>query len=239
MDSEDLLPSQRRVRQIFTSIAGRYDVVNRLLSGGTDVFWRQRLVREICSYHPQSVVDLATGSGDVALALRRDLGEDVAITGLDFCEAMLDTARKKQAAALGSGVNFCLGDCCNLPFANGTVDVLSIAFGLRNLEDRERGLREMRRVLRPGGALFILEFSKPFRWVRPFHSFYLRVIVPRLGGWITGNRDAYAYLSGSIEAFPDRATLIEEIRAAGFNRIEAFPLSLGVVALYRAGIDYE
>ena len=235
MQSKPPVPSSKRVRQMFTSIAERYDTANRVLSGGADIAWRRRLVREVCACRPQSVADLATGSGDVALALGRSLGSEATIIGLDFCDAMLDNARRKQPRnPIGAKVIFRLGDCCKLPFESRTLDVVSIAFGLRNLEDRDQGLYEMRRVLRPGGVLLILEFSQPFRWMRPFYAFYLKVLLPHLGALVTGNRDAYAYLSGSIESFPDRGVLAAQIRAAGFSTVEAFPLSLGIVALHRA-----
>jgi demethylmenaquinone methyltransferase/2-methoxy-6-polyprenyl-1,4-benzoquinol methylase len=218
---------------MFAGIAGRYDLANRLLSGGMDIYWRRVLVAAVARQQPRVVVDLATGSGDVAFALRDRLGPAVDISGLDFCEPMLAQAERKQQRRHGRApVRFAPGDCLNLPLADGSVDALTIAFGLRNLEDRARGLREMRRVLRSGGALYVLEFSQPAAWLRPVYFFYLRHVLPLLAGLVTGRRAAYHYLAGSIGSFPTRAGLADEFRAAGFARVQARGLSGSIVALH-------
>jgi demethylmenaquinone methyltransferase/2-methoxy-6-polyprenyl-1,4-benzoquinol methylase len=178
---------------------------------------------------PREVLDLATGSGDVAFALERAL-PSAQVLGLDFCPPMLAEAERKRTA--GSRVRFEPGDALALPCADGRFDVVTIAFGLRNLADRGRGLGEMRRVLRPGGRLLVLEFSQPYGWFRPLYLAYLRHLLPRLAGRLTGDREAYAYLNESIEQFPGREALAEELRAAGFAGVSARPLTFGIVALH-------
>lgn len=225
------------VSTLFARIAHRYDLANRLLSGGMDVWWRRQLVASALESDPVAVLDVATGSGDVAFALARRLSPATQIIGMDFCEPMLKQAREKKSAA-GHGrfanLQFQLGDGLALPMADASVDAITISFGLRNLADRAAGLREMRRVLRPAGRLLILEFSQPSAWFRPIYLFYLRHILPRLAGWITGDRAAYVYLNQTIESFPGRRALSEEIRSAGFRDVSARPMTFGIVALHIA-----
>jgi demethylmenaquinone methyltransferase/2-methoxy-6-polyprenyl-1,4-benzoquinol methylase len=228
------MPDPIAVNSMFGRIARRYDVANRLLSGGTDVRWRRRLVAAVRSTSPHDVVDLATGSGDVAFALSRGLSPETRITGMDFCQPMLDEAEIKKNAAGGQygNVSFRVGDCLALALEDDCCDAVTIAFGLRNLADRSRGLREMRRVLRPGGHLFVLEFSQPSRWFRPFYYFYLRQLLPLVAGAVTGDRAAYVYLNDTIAQFPGRAALAAEITSAGFTCVSAEPMTFGIVALH-------
>lgn len=229
------------MRTLFAGIAGRYDRANHLLSGGLDVLWRRALVRAVAATQPTTVLDLATGSGDVAFALQRHLGPQVRLQGLDFCAPMLDEARRKATAhqaradARGAVVpDFALGDCLDLPVASDQADALTLAFGLRNLEDRARGLAEMLRVLRPGGWLFVLEFTQPDAWLRPVYYPYLKHVLPKIARVVTRDEQAYQYLAGSIEAFPDRAAISAELRQAGFAEVSARGLSGGIVALHSA-----
>jgi demethylmenaquinone methyltransferase/2-methoxy-6-polyprenyl-1,4-benzoquinol methylase len=221
---------------MFGRIARQYDTANRVLSGGMDILWRRRLVRAVRKVRPATVLDLATGSGDVAFALSQSLPPATVITGMDSCRPMLNEAETKQAAAGGRYLNtrFREGDALNLPIADASYDAVTIAFGLRNLADRARGLREMARVLRPGGHLFVLEFSQPYRLFRGGYYFYLRHVVPRLAGRVTGDRAAYDYLNTSIGGFPSRAEVTQEILSAGFARVDVHALTLGVVALHHA-----
>jgi demethylmenaquinone methyltransferase/2-methoxy-6-polyprenyl-1,4-benzoquinol methylase len=230
------MPDPVAVSSMFARIASRYDVANRLLSLGLDRSWRARLVRETARGAPADVLDLATGSGDVAFALAARLPAATRITGADFCQPMLDEAENKKRLAGGrwSNVHFRPADALQLPFPDASFDAVTIAFGLRNLSDRDRGLREMHRVLRPGGRLLVLEFSQPHRWFRPVYFFYLRHILPRLAGIVTGDRPAYDYLNESIELFPTRGALSVEIQHAGFDPVRAIPLTLGTVALHIA-----
>lgn len=221
---------------MFSRIARRYDLANRLLSGGVDRSWRRRLVHEVRQRTPRAVLDLATGSGDVAFALARGLPASVGIVGMDFCQPMLDEAEtKKRAGGLQySNVTFGQGDALALPQPAETFDAVTIAFGLRNLGDRNRGLREMHRVLKPGGHLYVLEFSQPQQWFRPFYYFYLRRLLPAAAGIVTGDKAAYVYLNETISDFPGHRALAAEIGAAGFTAVQAHRLTFGIVALHIA-----
>jgi demethylmenaquinone methyltransferase/2-methoxy-6-polyprenyl-1,4-benzoquinol methylase len=220
---------------MFARIAGRYDVANHLLSGGIDFWWRKRLVRAVHDARPRDVLDLATGSGDVAFAISDGLPRTVRITGMDFCQPMLDEAVKKRAAnTRWAGIEFRQGDGMALPLGDAEYDAVTISFGLRNMADRHKALSEMRRVLRPGGRLFVLEFSQPYAWFRPFYFGYLKYILPAIAGVVTGDRGAYEYLCGSIEQFPARAAMSEELLQAGFSTVRATPMTFGIVALHEA-----
>lgn len=227
-------PDPTAVQATFTRVAPRYDVANHLLSGGIDFLWRKNLVKLACEGSQQDILDLATGSGDVAFALRHGLPKDVRVTGVDFCEPMLKQAREKRdMQALSSDDNqFVVGDCLDLKFEDESFDLITIAFGLRNLADRNRGLSEMLRVLKPGGRLIVLEFSQPYFWFRPFYYFYLRGILPWLARLVTGDRDAYLYLGSSISEFPDRSDLSKELEEAGFSKVFCKALSFSIVALH-------
>ena len=221
---------------MFGRIASRYDLANRVLSCGIDIYWRHRLVGAVRQARPASVLDLATGSGDVAFALERGLPAGVRFVGMDFCAPMLEQAEAKKSAHPGRHpcLDFRLGDALALPYEDGAFDAVTIAFGLRNMADRVRCLSEILRVLKPGGRLFVLEFSRPWPWLRPLYGFHLRHIVPAVAGLITGDREAYEYLGDSIGAFPGRDALSAEIRSAGFAGVSARAMTLGVVALHVA-----
>ena len=228
------MPEGKAVQSMFSGISGRYDSANHILSGGIDWYWRHRLVNAVRKHAPSAVADLATGSGDVAFALRKKLPETCPIHALDFCEPMLDVARQKQSAKPHPGeLSFAFGDCLDLPLPDNSVEAVTIAFGLRNLEDRHKGLLEMRRILKPGtGALFVLEFTQPEPWLKPFYRFYLQTILPTVAKWATGNRDAYEYLVGSINQFPHKDALSAELEAAGFKSVTATGMTGSIVALH-------
>jgi demethylmenaquinone methyltransferase / 2-methoxy-6-polyprenyl-1,4-benzoquinol methylase len=231
------MPDPVAVNSMFGRIARRYDLANLVLCGGIDSWWRRQLVAAVRRHQPRDVLDLATGSGDVAFALSRGLDSSTQITGGDFCQPMLDEAEiKKRSAGKSrySNVRFRQADALALPFADESFDAIAISFGLRNLADRARGLREMHRVLRPGGHLFVLEFSQPQPWFRPIYFFYLRRVLPSIAGALTGDREAYVYLNNTIGQFPDRDGIAAEIRAAGYSRVNARAMTLGVVALHEA-----
>jgi demethylmenaquinone methyltransferase / 2-methoxy-6-polyprenyl-1,4-benzoquinol methylase len=231
------MPDPIAVNSMFGRIARRYDLANFILCGGIDTWWRKKLVSEVRNYSPREVLDLATGSGDVAFALSRKLPPATRITGMDFCEPMLREAEAKQkAAGIGrySNVTFRIGDGMALPLEDSSCDTVTISFGLRNLANRQAGLREMRRVLRAGGHLFVLEFSQPHPWFRPLYFWYLRNLLPRLAGLVTGDKAAYQYLNNTISEFPGAAALGEEMKNAGFKTVHAIRMTLGVVALHHA-----
>ncbi len=231
------MPDPKAVNTMFARIAGRYDIANHLLSGGIDYWWRQRLVRAVYDSHAASVLDLATGSGDVVFALADGLAPRVTLLGMDFCQPMLDEAVKKRAEnRRWTHIEFRLGDGMALPLPDASFEAITISFGLRNMVNRAKALQEMRRVLKPDGRLFILEFSQPMVWFRPFYYTYLKYVLPTVAGIITGDRSAYEYLCGSIEQYPDRSAMSEEIRQAGFNSVSALPLSFGIVALHEAHV---
>jgi len=232
-------PESAAIHSMFGRIARRYDLANHVLSFGLDRGWRRRLVEAVGRRAPRDILDLATGSGDVAFALGAGLPGEARITGMDFCEPMLAQARKKKAAAgpeAYPNVRFAFGDGLALPIADKSFDAVTISFGLRNMTDRARSLAEIRRVLRPGGALFVLEFSHPHPWFRPAYFLYLRHALPVIAGLLTANRSAYRYLNRTIEAFPGRAALSVEIVAAGFESVTATPLAFGAVALHEAAV---
>lgn len=231
------MPDPAAVNSMFARIARRYDLANHLLSGGLDIGWRRRLVKAVGRQAPAKVLDLATGSGDVAFALRRGLSAGTRIVGMDFCQPMLDQANAKKAALPAgeqAALTFVPGDGLALPLPEAGFDAVTISFGLRNMADRHRSLREMHRVLRPGGRLFVLEFSQPSAWFRPLYYFYLRRLLPLIAGVVTGDRAAYVYLNETIGQFPGREALAAEISAAGFSGVTATALTFGTVALHEA-----
>ena len=224
------------VRRMFSGIASRYDLANFVLSFGLYIGWRNALVRSVCaeSPMPQKIADLATGSGDVAFELLRASPQDTQVTGYDFCQPMLDVARRRAAKSHLHAPEFRHGDCMALPIADGACDAVTIAYGVRNFEDRAKGLKELRRVVRPDGAVFIREFSKPDAWFAPLHFVHVRLISPLVAGLLTGNFGAYKYLGTSIAGFPDAAGLDAELKAAGFAKVSHKKMLFGTVALHRA-----
>lgn len=227
------MPDPHAVNSMFARIAGRYDTANRLLSGGIDLWWRRQLVRKVRRHAPVDLLDLATGSGDVAFALARALPPASRITGMDFCQPMLDEAIAKQSRdSSGAKIRFVQGDGLALPVADASFDAVTISFGLRNMADRHRALTEMRRALRLGGRVHVLEFSQPYAWFRPFYYFYLRRILPTFAGLITGDRSAYEYLNASIASYPDAQAMSGELARAGFKAVEVRRMTGGIVALH-------
>jgi len=216
-----------KVRGIFSSIAERYDFANHLLSGGLDFLWRSRAVRMVEKWHPHSVLDLATGSGDLALAMQKAMPH-AHIIGADFCLPMLQIAARKNLSPL------VVADGTALPFADASFDAVAVAFGLRNMESWPRALREISRVLRPGGHLLLLDFSMPRPPLDAAYRLYLHQILPRLAGLLTGHRAGYEYLGESIEAFPSGQAMLDLLGSAGFSAPHAHPLAAGIVSIYTA-----
>jgi demethylmenaquinone methyltransferase/2-methoxy-6-polyprenyl-1,4-benzoquinol methylase len=218
------------IAAMFGRVAPRYDLLNHGLSGGCDVYWRARLVRAVRAQRPARVLDLATGSGDVLLALQRQKAYTEHAAGADFCLPMLRQAQAKKAG------NLLVGDGLRLPFADASHDAVTIAFGLRNFEDRLAGLCEMRRVLRAGGCAYILEFSHPAAWFAPLYFWYLRELMPWYARLFTTEKGAYEYLGESIRAFPRQSDLAGMLFAAGFRKVRWHNLTLGIVALHVAEV---
>ncbi len=229
------MPEGKAVSQMFAGIAGRYDIANHLLSGGIDFYWRKVLTKMVQKRAPSKIADLATGSGDVAFKLKDRLGAEVEIIGLDFCEPMLDEARKKRDHSPEyKDIEFSFGDCMSLPLTDNSVDAVTISFGVRNFEDRQRGLKEILRVLRPGGSLFVLEFSQPDKWFRPIYYFYLKYILPLVAAIATGDKSAYDYLAGTIENFPTKEAFSEQLKLAGFSKTQATGVTFSIIAIHEA-----
>jgi demethylmenaquinone methyltransferase/2-methoxy-6-polyprenyl-1,4-benzoquinol methylase len=217
-----------RVRWMFGAIARRYDLANHLLSCGADFYWRNRAATLVADWQPARIVDLATGTGDLAFALSRKLPQ-AEITGVDFSEEMLACARAKGLRRT------ILADAMQLPFDSASIDCVTIAFGLRNLPDYAGALREMQRVLKPGGHLLVLEFSLPrLSILRAIYRFYLHGCLPVVGSLLTGERTAYQYLGDSIEQFPADAAMVSLLEGSGFGSISTEPLTSGVVTIYTA-----
>lgn len=223
----------KNIREMFSSIAPRYDLLNRLLSLGTDTRWRRSAISRISCRHGGLVLDIATGTGDMALAAAAATDGSTRIIGVDFCGAMLEIAAAKIAAsdhrdriALG------IASCESLPFRADTFDSATIAFGIRNVVDRELGLREIARVLKPGGRLVVLEFSTPrSSFFKTVYHFYFRRILPSVGG-LFSDAAAYRYLPDSVSEFPDREKFVDMLAQAGFRNTGIADLTLGIVTVF-------
>jgi len=229
------MPDKTDTPRMFDRIARRYDLLNRTLSFGRDRAWRRRLVSELAGMPAPRILDMATGTADVLLALA-DTRNDIALgVGLDPAWEMLALAQRKLTRQ-ESTQRFGLvrGDAVNTGFVSGSFDAVTMAFGLRNVPDLDGALRETRRILRPGGRLLILEFALPSRrWIRAMYLVYFRHVLPRVGRWISGDSVAYRYLNHSVEAFPHGRALCEHIAAAGFSAVRFETLTCGVAALYQ------
>ena len=224
---------KEQVAKMFDQIASRYDFINRFLSFGTDVGWRKKAIRQLKDLHPKTVLDVATGTGDVAL-LTYKLIRPEKIIGIDISEGMLELGRKKIARKnLGQVIQLQSGDSEAIKFGDASFDAVTVAFGVRNFANLEKGLSEMLRVLKPGGKAVILEFSKPkSRGIRILYNLYTRIVAPQAGRMIAKNKDAYQYLNNSIEAFPEGNALLTIMESVGFTNVYLKPLSFGICTIY-------
>jgi demethylmenaquinone methyltransferase/2-methoxy-6-polyprenyl-1,4-benzoquinol methylase len=223
----------QRVREMFAAIATRYDLLNHLLSGNIDQRWRRLVVQRLAANLPVTgarLLDVACGTGDLSLALAG--GIDARVVGLDFCRPMLDIAAAKSSGR-GLPIHFVEGDGLQLPFLDQSFDGATIAFGLRNLTSFEGGLRELFRVLRPGGTVAVLEFSTPRMPVlRTLFRVYFTKLLPSLGGLLSGSKSAYEYLPDSVSRFPDQSSLVALLQKAGFSEVTFQNLTGGIAALH-------
>jgi demethylmenaquinone methyltransferase/2-methoxy-6-polyprenyl-1,4-benzoquinol methylase len=219
--------------RIFDAIAGRYDIINTVLSGGLHRLWRRAIRRALPTRARMKILDLATGTADVALELVKH-PEVEAVTGLDLSVGMISLGREKVAArGLGQRIQLEVGDAQRLPYAAESFDAVTMSFGIRNVPDVEACLREIHRVLKPGGRGLILEFALPSSAViRAGHLFYLRRILPHIGRMLSGHATAYSYLNQTIEEFPYGSAFVTLMRKAGFKQAGFHSLSLGIVNLY-------
>ena len=227
---------KEQVARMFDGISGRYDLLNRLLSMGIDIRWRRvalRMLRE--RGIPGRVLDVATGTADLALALAADLPE-AEVIGVDLSEGMLGVGRQKvERNGLRSRVRLEQADAENLPFEDGSFDAVTVAFGVRNFENLDKGLGELQRVLRPGGHLMVLEFSRPTSpLVKGLMNLYSRSLMPALGGWLSNDRAAYAYLPASVQVFPEGDAFEQRLQQAGLQPLRQRRLSMGISSVYIA-----
>ncbi|MFK7850038.1 MAG: ubiquinone/menaquinone biosynthesis methyltransferase [Akkermansiaceae bacterium] len=221
------MPDPTYVRNAFARIADRYVLTNHVLSMGADVWWRRVVTKRIKSLSPEKLLDVATGTGDLALTIQEKI-PDCDVMATDFCAEMLDHASNR-------GVKKTLvADALDLPFPDHEYDVVTVAFGLRNMADYEKGLEEMCRVLKPGGRLFILDFAIPTGVMRLPYRLYLHHVLPKMAGLLTGEKDAYEYLGGSIEQFPAGDAMLSLLEKTGFERGSTKPMTFGVVCVYEA-----
>ncbi|MBK9215834.1 MAG: bifunctional demethylmenaquinone methyltransferase/2-methoxy-6-polyprenyl-1,4-benzoquinol methylase UbiE [Chloracidobacterium sp.] len=223
----------REVKAMFSGIAGRYDLLNHVLSLNIDKSWRRRVKRElkdILGNADAVVLDVACGTGDLSVELQRE--SKATVIGTDFCRPMLAVARTKNGAA-NLSIDYVEADAMELAFADDTFDAVTIAFGLRNLPNFENGLVELRRVLKPGGRLVILECSHPRLPVfRQAYEFYFSTLLPRIGGLVSGSQSAYRYLPQSVSKFPDQRSLAQLMEKAGFTEVSYQNLTGGIAALH-------
>ncbi len=232
-NKQNVAEHKRRNRDMFNAIARRYDLLNHLLSGGIDVYWRRRALHAARHKRPQRVLDLATGTGDFALAADR-LGPQQ-VVGIDMAVEMLRLGAAKVAAkGPSAGVDLLVGDAEQLPFQDHTFDLVTGAFGVRNFGHIPSGLAEAYRVLKPGGQLLVLDFCEPTAPLfRQLYWFYFHKVLPLIGGLVSGQRRAYAYLPRSVGTFPQGPAFVELLVAAGFSQPRYTPMTLGIAAVYQ------
>jgi demethylmenaquinone methyltransferase/2-methoxy-6-polyprenyl-1,4-benzoquinol methylase len=230
-ETVDEADKARRVRGVFDSVASRYDVMNDLMSLGLHRVWKAYTLAVSGVREGQRVLDIAGGTGDLALAFARKVGTRGEVVHTDINEAMLRTGRDRLIDA-GVVLPTVVCDAEKLPFASDRFDVVSVAFGLRNMTHKDLALREMQRVLKPGGRLLVLEFSRVAAPLRRAYDWYSFQVLPRLGRWVAGDEASYRYLAESIRMHPDQAELRAMMKTAGFGHVDVHTLSAGVVALH-------
>ncbi len=224
---------KQQVEDMFDNIAEKYDFLNRTLSMNIDVSWRKKLVKWLSADQPKTILDVATGTGDLAIALQRGTGAD--IVGLDLSQQMLNVGIDKvKRLQLDGKIKMMKGDAENLPFEDNNFDAVTVAFGARNFENLEKGLNELKRVVKPGGSVYILEFSKVEGFMRPFYMFYFKNILPRIGKMISKDSRAYTYLPDSVQAFPYGEGMRKILLNCGFTTVVYKKLTLGIATIYKA-----
>jgi demethylmenaquinone methyltransferase/2-methoxy-6-polyprenyl-1,4-benzoquinol methylase len=228
-------PKAEQVEQMFDSIAPAYDFMNRAMTLGIDKWWRARAVKMLKRAEPRRILDIATGTGDLAILLARRLPQ-ATVTGVDLSAGMVAIGQKKvEQAGLAQRVTLSVADCLALPFADATFDCITVAYGVRNFADLAAGYREMHRVLRPGGQLCVIELSTPTNpLVRPLYNLYTRGVIPAIGRMVSHDARAYSYLPESIAAVPQRQDMTRLMTDAGFSSASFLPLTFGVCTIYSA-----
>jgi demethylmenaquinone methyltransferase/2-methoxy-6-polyprenyl-1,4-benzoquinol methylase len=224
---------KEQVAEMFDHIAPKYDLLNQVLSLGIHKAWRRRTVKQIADLKPRVVMDVATGTGDLAIEVVKQLKPEK-VVGVDISEGMMNLGRQKvKAKNLDNIISFQLGDSENLPFAPETFDAITVGFGVRNFAHLEIGMKGMYNVLKPGGKLAVLEFSKPHKFpMKQLVNFYYRFILPLVGRMVSSDKRAYTYLPESIQAFPEGEKFLEVMKKAGFENVKWQPLTFGVASIY-------
>lgn len=226
---------KEQVAEMFDSISRRYDFLNRFLSLGIDINWRKKTVDFLKKTDATSILDVATGTADLAISINKGIPNSQ-VTGIDISSGMIEVGRQKiYRRKLDSSINLIIGDGENLPFDDNSFDAVTVAFGVRNFEDLEKGLSEMNRVIKPGGCIAILEFSKPEKTpFKQLYFFYFKYILPTLGRWVSRDASAYSYLPASVDAFPYGEKFMSKLSEFSFKNIKSQPLTFGVATLYIA-----
>lgn len=223
---------KQQVAEMFDRIASRYDFMNHFLSARTDIGWRKKAIKLLKKDGPRQILDIATGTGDMAIMACKLLRPDK-VVGIDISTQMLEIGKKKvEKEGLGPKIQLQTGDSETINFGENTFDAGMVAFGIRNFENLELGLAEILRVLKPGARLIILEFSKPKQPIRSFYNLYMGVIAPSMARWFRQNKEAYQYLCESANAFPDRQKLIDILNKIGYSDTRYKSLSLGICCIY-------
>jgi demethylmenaquinone methyltransferase / 2-methoxy-6-polyprenyl-1,4-benzoquinol methylase len=228
----DVSGKKQQVARMFDNISGKYDFLNHFLSFGIDIGWRKKAINLLRPENPKLILDVATGTGDFAIQALKLQPEKV--IGIDISEGMLGVGRKKMIdRGYDKIIDMISGDSENLPFENNKFDAITVAFGVRNFENLEIGLTEMLRVLKPGGRVVILEFSKPTSWYfKPIYNFYFKYITPTIGKVFSSDSEAYSYLPESVNVFPDGGDFTAILDRLGYKNTSCRPLTLGISSLY-------
>ena len=232
--SDSDLTKKEQVEQMFDNISGKYDLLNRILSMGIDVSWRKKVVKSVKKENPKTILDIATGTGDLAIAMAKST--DAKITGFDLSAGMLEVGRKKiKEQNLENRIEMIQGDAEKMPFEDNSFDVITVAFGVRNFENLKKGLDDIYRVLKPGGKFIILEFSQPEAVpMKQLYTFYSRYVLPKIGKKISKDQSAYTYLPDSVKAFPHGAEMKNILKKSNF--VEPFDkkLTFGIASIYES-----
>lgn len=229
---QDSATKKDQVAKMFDNISGDYDFLNHFLSLGIDILWRKAAIRKLKSLQPKLILDVATGTGDFAIEALK-LNPDK-VVGVDISEGMLSVGRQKMSArGLDTKIELIYGDSEKLPFESNKFDAITVAFGVRNFENLENGLAEMLRVVRPGGKVVVLEFSKPRKFpFKQLYNFYFKFVLPKIGRWVSRDSSAYTYLPESVQAFPDGEVFTKILDHLGYKDTQCKPLTFGISSLY-------
>lgn len=224
---------KEQVAEMFDRIAPQYDFLNHFLSAGIDTGWRKKAIKRLKTDDPKTILDIATGTADMAILACHILDPD-RIEGIDISAQMLERGKKKvDKEGLSSKIHLQIGDSEAINFSSNTFDGGMVAFGVRNFENLEKGLAEIHRVLKPGARLVILEFSKPKYWgMNSLYNLYMKIVAPKMAGWFSKNKEAYDYLCESAKAFPERQNFVNILNSIGFSDTSFKPLSLGICCIY-------